>query len=252
MDTLEGGDRVAFGMRDTLLIQCKEVIEILREELAEERKTREKAQESVLESKHQIDHLETQNRLLEDRIAELTKQLQSLQNLNFLESKKRIILEARISELTAALQLSETKNKNLLTALESSQIQLQDVMKRLGSAETEVTKDLQMRYRQVKASEQELMNRLEAALRENEGLNKGGRKENDVMERKEWAEIGEIRTEEKPNPHFLSSPNSVISPVAGSNEASFHFETELEKQKQEHEELLNRLHSLVHGFKTTS
>lgn len=280
---MEAETRVAFGMRDTFLVQCKEVIEILREELAEERRLRVKVQGELLAEKRQSDALGTEKGLLESRMDELTKQVQALQNLSFLESKKRGILEARIGELTEMLRVTQIKNEELTSALASSQANIQETVRKLGTTEGVVFRDLQARYSQCKASEQELLHKLETVLQDNQRLNRelmGGRRSGE-MERKGWAEIGETEQSDKglktvseayitskeqkarifvnpevtatPPQRLLSSPKCIapvrlsLSPTASLE--TFHFETELEKQKQEHEELLQRLHFMVKDLK---
>ena len=263
--------RVAFGMRDSLLVQCKEVIEILREQLAEERRLRTKVQSELIAEKRQSDMFESEKSLLEGRVEELTKQVQSLQDHSFLDSKKRGILETRIEELVETLKITQTKNEELTAALASSQSSLQGTVRKLGTSEGAVFRDLQARYNQCKASEQELMQRLEAVLQDNQRLNRElmaverpsvtSRKSGE-MERKPWADIGEVEQSQKaPFTHrpevtttplrVLSSPRSAepttrfpLSPAAALV-TPFHFEAELEKQKQEHEELLQRLHFMV-------
>jgi chromosome segregation ATPase len=264
--------RVAFGMRDSLLVQCKEVIEILREQLSEERRLRAKVQSELIAEKRQSDQFESEKSLLEGRVEELTKQVQSLQDHSFLDNKKRGMLETRIEELVETLKITQTKNEELTAALASSQSSLQGTVRKLGTSEGAVFRDLQARYNQCKASEQELMQRLEAVLQDNQRLNRElmaverpsvtSRKSGE-MERKSWADIGEVGQSQKapftlrpevtttPLPRVLSSPRyaepTVRSPLspAAALVTPFHFETELEKQKQEHEELLQRLHFMV-------
>ena len=281
---MEVEGRVAFGMRDTLLVQCKEVIEILREELAEERRLRGKTQGELLAEKRQSGLLESEKSLLEGRVEELTKQVQSLQNLSFLEGKKKGMLEARIGELTETLRLTQTKNEELTSALASSQANIQETVRKLGTSEGAVFKDLQVRYSQCKASEQELLHKLETVLQDNQRLNRelmGGRR-SEEMERKAWTEIGETEQSQKGlkavseayiTPRNPQKPQLTLSPEASANPpqrllsytksvapvrlppspsaslGTFHFEAELEKQKQEHEDLLQRLHCMVKDLK---
>ena len=277
MDEYEDS-RVAFGMRDKLLVQCKDVIEVLKSELDEERVLQEQATSELSDARRKIALLESElaakERSLEDsesektvlqtRIDELLEKTQALQNQCFLEIKKRNNNETKVLELAETLRQTQTRNEELANALILSQTSLKDTVFKVGNSDSQAFRELQARYDQVKESEQELIARMENLVQENDQLT------NELLITKRKLELVLARDEENGHFRLTSAPVFDDSRSAGSVEEAYpvedpvtgrllpvpsstplvmHFDEELENQKREHEELLQRMKRLMKDFR---
>lgn len=262
--------RIAFGMRDKLLVQCKDVIEILKSDLEEERVQQELSTHELSEARSRVQQLESElaatRRSLEDsesekavlqsRIEELLEKSQSLQNQCFLENKKRTAAEAKVVELAETLRQTQTRYDELANALIVSQNTLKDTVLKAGASDMQAFRELQERYQQTKQSEEELMDRLETLVQENDQLTM------ELMITKRKLELVEARADdhsrtssprtysdrsiEEGLPAVDASGNLLPAP---SSTPQLHFDEELERQRREHDELLHRMKRLMKDFR---
>jgi early endosome antigen 1 len=119
------GDEVAFGMRDTMLAKCKEAIETLYVDIAEERRRRKEA-ESLANDIQSADHrLEEKIKQQAGQITQLTADLSEAENTAQMLEQDNERLNEELKKLDKTQHLRQ-ENEQMKENLESLQGKLQE------------------------------------------------------------------------------------------------------------------------------